>query len=55
MGLATVVTEVQGPWGCCSPGRGHQELGGVSILRDGRTPWDMAAAIPVWHLVTALL
>lgn len=29
MGLAAVVTEVQGSWGRCSPGRGHQEVGSL--------------------------
>lgn len=48
MGLVVVVTEGQGSWGRCSPGRGHQEVE-VSILRADRAPWDMAAAISTWH------
>lgn len=29
IGLAVVVTEVQGSWRCCSPGRGHQQVRGL--------------------------
>lgn len=46
MGLVVVVTEGQGSWGCCSPGRGHQEV--EVSMGHGRGHPNLA-------LVTALL